>query len=30
MLQGAAAYTPTNISQAIRDAMWLPAYPDIG
>jgi malate dehydrogenase (oxaloacetate-decarboxylating) len=26
---GAAACNPTNISQAIRDAMWLPAYPDI-
>jgi malic enzyme len=27
---GVAAYNPTNISQAIRDAMWRPAYPDIG
>jgi malate dehydrogenase (oxaloacetate-decarboxylating) len=27
---GVAACNPTNISQAIRDAMWLPAYPDIG
>jgi malate dehydrogenase (oxaloacetate-decarboxylating) len=27
---GVAAYNPTNISQDIRDAMWLPAYPDIG
>lgn len=27
---GVATYNPTNISQAIRDAMWLPAYPDIG
>ena len=27
---GVAAYNPTNITQAIRDAMWLPAYPDIG
>jgi malate dehydrogenase (oxaloacetate-decarboxylating) len=27
---GAANCNPTNISQAIRDAMWLPAYPDIG
>jgi malic enzyme len=27
---GAASCNPTNISQAIRDAMWRPAYPDIG
>jgi malate dehydrogenase (oxaloacetate-decarboxylating) len=27
---GVATYNPTNISQAIRDAMWLPVYPDIG
>jgi malate dehydrogenase (oxaloacetate-decarboxylating) len=27
---GVAACNPTNISQAIRDAMWLPAYPGIG
>jgi malate dehydrogenase (oxaloacetate-decarboxylating) len=26
---GVATYNPTNISHAIRDAMWLPAYPDI-
>jgi malate dehydrogenase (oxaloacetate-decarboxylating) len=26
---GVATYNPTNISRAIRDAMWLPAYPDI-
>ena len=27
---GVAADNPTNLTQAIDDAMWLPAYPDIG
>jgi malate dehydrogenase (oxaloacetate-decarboxylating) len=26
---GVASYNPTNVSQAIRGAMWRPAYPDI-
>jgi malate dehydrogenase (oxaloacetate-decarboxylating) len=25
-----AAVNPTNLTQAVRDAMWLPAYPDSG
>jgi malate dehydrogenase (oxaloacetate-decarboxylating) len=27
---GVAVHYPTNLTQAIQDAMWLPAYPDIG
>ena len=27
---GVAACNPTNLTQAIQDAMWRPAYPDIG
>ena len=26
---GAAVFNPTNPTQAIQDAMWRPAYPDI-
>jgi hypothetical protein len=27
---GVALCNPTNISQAIRNSMWRPVYPDIG
>jgi malate dehydrogenase (oxaloacetate-decarboxylating) len=25
-----AGFNPTNLTQAVQDAMWLPAYPDLG
>jgi malate dehydrogenase (oxaloacetate-decarboxylating) len=27
---GVAVWYPTNLTQAVQDAMWLPEYPDIG